>query len=137
MNHITFHVKRSLKLPAIHSFFLRSMENKAIKRILIEYVDQLLAPLGDHLKVVSWFGSTARGKATEDSDIDVLVLTDTEERSLRDTAFDISADISLTHDCVISVLFMSQARYSRMVKAGRLLARNIESDGIRLWQRTE
>jgi predicted nucleotidyltransferase len=111
------------------------MEKDQARQILETFNVRLLTEIGDHVRSIYWFGSTARAEAAADSDIDVLVLADSEDPAMREIAFDISAEVSLAFDCVLSVLFMSFARYAGMKKEGRLLARNIEKEGIILYGR--
>ncbi|MFH0926535.1 MAG: nucleotidyltransferase domain-containing protein [bacterium] len=105
------------------------------KTILKDFTDRLLNQIGERIDTVKWFGSTARGERHRFFDIDVIVISDSEDRQLRNTVFDIAADISLEYDCLLSVIFISFLRYEEMKKAGRLLARNIEREGISLWKK--
>lgn len=112
------------------------MKKELARHILDDFCARMLTEAGEHVRSIYWYGSTARGEAAADSDIDVLVLADTEDRAMREIAFDISAELSLAFDCVLSVLFMSFSRYAAMKREGRLLARNIEREGVVLYGRT-
>lgn len=58
--------------PGLHPLAELLQQDSRATRILRDYVSQL----GDDVKAAAIFGSSARGQATEDSDIDMLLLTD-------------------------------------------------------------
>lgn len=62
------------------------------------------AELGDRLIELRVFGSKARGDATSESDIDVLVVVPTglDRRRLQDEVTDLAFDVNLAHDVYIS-----------------------------------
>ena len=85
-----------------------------IQKILVELRLHFEAIYGDRMVNMILFGSQARNDATVESDIDVMVV-------LRGTVKpgdeisrtgEISAEISLKHDVVISCIFMSAERYA-------------------------
>jgi predicted nucleotidyltransferase len=61
------------------------------------------------------FGSHARGEATENSDIDVMVILKGDVQPSREIArtIDDVADISLVNDVVLSCIFMPEIRYEQ------------------------
>ncbi len=107
-----------------------------VEKIVRTFSDELVKRAGAEIEAIVWYGSTARGDGTPDSDIDVaVVLRNQENERLRRLALDISADLSLEHDCLLMPFLISSARYQEMKQIGRLLIRNIEKDGVRIWQR--
>jgi predicted nucleotidyltransferase len=84
---------------------------------------------GSRLYQVIVFGSVARGTATSDSDIDVLVVLHEKVNpgdEIRCTGRLVS-DISLDHDCVIGCVFIGEEDFHN--RQGPLL-RNIRKEGI-------
>ena len=74
------------------------MPNK-LKNILDEYVQGLFKIIGDDLEQIILYGSYARGDFNENSDIDIMILTDLTDKRLEDffekiveIAYDIECD---------------------------------------------
>jgi len=84
-----------------------------IKKLLKELKDGLVRIYADELKAVYLYGSYARGEASSDSDIDVLVVLKGNfnyiEMLKRSEDFTIS--LCLENDVVISRAFVSEAEY--------------------------
>ncbi|MBM3500409.1 MAG: nucleotidyltransferase domain-containing protein [Armatimonadetes bacterium] len=100
-----------------------------IRPILAELKRRFEAIYGDRLVKLILFGSHARGEATPDSDIDVLVVLkgpvdDWEEGGRTDEA---TADVCLQHGVLIQRLFASEDDYA---VAPISLLRNVRSEGL-------
>lgn len=118
-------------------FHMQAIETDVVQveKIVRAFADELLQRAGDEIEAIIWYGSTARGEGTPDSDIDVaVVLRNPENDRLRRIALDVSAELSLEHDCLLMPFLISNARYQEMKQIGRLLVRNIERDGVWIWQ---
>jgi len=104
---------------------LTEKEKQAVK----ELVDELKKLYGDNLSCVILYGSKARGDATEDSDIDILVvLKNIQNFSLeRKKVKEISWRLSYKYDLLLSIIIRSEQEYMR--KDTPLLI-NIEKEGI-------
>lgn len=70
-----------------------------IKKIVNEFNSKVKLLLGNHLKQTILYGSYARGDFNENSDIDIMILTDLDNRELEifadkivELAYDIEAD---------------------------------------------
>lgn len=68
------------------------------------FTRRVRAELGDRLIELRVFGSKARGDATSESDIDVLVVVPTglDRRRLQDEVTDLAFDVNLAYDVYIS-----------------------------------
>ena len=55
-----------------------------IENIIVEFASKVTALLGNHLKKIILYGSYARGDFNENSDIDIMILTDFADKELED-----------------------------------------------------
>lgn len=78
------------------------------------------------------FGSKARGQATPDSDIGILLIVSDETWQLRDEICDISADVSLKHGVLLDARVIGQARWKHMSEILARLYQNISREAIPL-----
>lgn len=78
------------------------------------------------------FGSKARGEATTDSDIDLLLIVADETWQLRDEICNISADVSLKHDVLLDARVIGEKRWQHMSEIQAGLYQNISSEAIPL-----
>jgi len=90
---------------------------------------QLREAFGERLRDVRLFGSYARGEATEDSDVDVLVLVDDLAPSEAAKVSDIATRVTLETGVTLAPLPLSSARFADLVASGRTLAAEIVRDG--------
>ena len=100
-----------------------------LKAILSELRGRLQSLYGDRLAKVILFGSQARGEATENSDIDVMVILKGDVSPSLEIArtIDDVADISLANDVVLSCVFMPESRYD---KEQSPLILNVHREGL-------
>lgn len=84
-----------------------------LKQILNEYQTQLKGLLGEELHSIVLYGSQARGDAVEGSDIDVLCVMKEpfDYGELIRRTSEVTAEISLKYDVVLSRSFASMADY--------------------------
>jgi len=88
--------------------------------------------LGPDLLALRAFGSFARGAATDESDIDVLVLVREATFGLRRDILDLAADLSIDTGLEISPTVLGSALYRTWRAEERPLVMAIERDGIPL-----
>jgi predicted nucleotidyltransferase len=84
-----------------------------IKEILREFREELEELYGARLKDIILYGSWARGDATEDSDIDLLIILEGEVTpgAEIDRMIDIITELNLKHGVLISVVPISEEDY--------------------------
>ncbi len=111
------------------------MNYKMIQKMLNDFSQNVINQFGDNIDSIIWFGSTARGNAKSDSDIDIAIIVEEENNDIWRKANDIAAQFSLEYDCLISILLISNKRFLEMKKIERLLAQNLEKDGKILWSK--
>lgn len=100
-----------------------------VKRLVDQVKAFLHERYGDGIKRVILYGSYARGEATEDSDVDVLVLTDPSlnPSEVRDSLSDLLYDIILEEGELISVVAVSEERFENYNSPFML---NVKKEGM-------
>lgn len=105
----------------------------AVRDALARLRERLAVRFRERLREVVLFGSQARGDATEDSDVDVLVVIDDLSLDERLEVFRIAYDIDAAGPWVgLSPLAYSTEQARDMRRRERLLFRDIDSEGIPL-----
>ncbi|MBI4316937.1 MAG: nucleotidyltransferase domain-containing protein [Chloroflexi bacterium] len=86
-------------------------------------------------RLIVLFGSEARGDATPESDIDILVVLESDDppvvAALRDAVY----DVMWQHDFsrLISIVTFSRERFEEQKRKGFSFVKNLEREGIILW----
>ena len=91
--------------------------------------DELEKLYGKRLRGVLLFGSAARDKLNEDSDIDIAIILDEipDRFAEHERTGDLGSQISLEYNTLVSFLFVSEADYQK----GRFaIHRRIKEEGI-------
>lgn len=95
--------------------------------------ERLLAELKDEIHSLVLFGSVARGDATDDSDIDILVIMDA-PYATKKRIHEISSDIGLDNEVFIqTVFFTTQGFEKEAITYRSYFAQDIISQGIVLY----
>lgn len=77
----------------------------AIQNVLNRFIDEVKNVLKDRVKKIILYGSYARGDYNNSSDIDILILTDLNDKEINEYSmriWDIAADIEIDKEIVIS-----------------------------------
>ena len=75
------------------------------------------------------FGSSVRGDAGKESDIDVWVCLAELNREIEEALFDIAYDVELKHDCLIDLIAVSEKDLAGKIGISPI-QKNILSEGI-------
>ncbi len=103
------------------------------ERMLVhEIKNKLLDRLGGRLKYFVLFGSRARGDAEEHSDLDLAIVVENLDRSLKREILDVVADCELSYDRAVSSLVFSDEEFEHLRQRERRLALDILQEGIPL-----
>jgi predicted nucleotidyltransferase len=104
---------------------LTEKEKQAVK----ELIDELKKLYGDNLSRVILYGSKARGDATEDSDIDIMiVLKDVKDKSKElEKVIKLTTEIDFRYETLISITLQSEEEY---LKKRSPLLLNVRKEGI-------
>lgn len=95
-----------------------------------EFSARVRTCFGSRLRQVTLFGSQARGEATEDSDVDLLVVLDT-VTVVDGRALDaIVGDIFTRLDVLLSPLLLSAAQFDHLRARERRIVAEIDREGI-------
>ena len=87
---------------------------------------------GNRLQGIRLFGSRARGQGDEESDLDLLVLTRGQDERTKVRIWDAAYEVFSATGIVISPLVLSLDQYERLKSRERLIAMDIEREGISL-----
>jgi predicted nucleotidyltransferase len=107
-------------------------ENAALRT----FVQRILDELGAQVFQIILFGSKARGDSNADSDVDVLILVNEENRRLQERINIIASQISLDYDVLFNPLLIAEARWRQMSRERFSVCRNVERDGVVLFSRS-
>ena len=114
---------------------MEKLQDEKLKKILMELAEMLQEVYRDKLKEVILYGSVARGTATDDSDVDIMVLvdgTDQELRAFEDRLSDVSTDISIKYFKVFSIIDVCYQEYMEWMNISPFY-RNVSEEGVVLY----
>ncbi len=105
--------------------------NESLKPILAELKQRLTELYGERLSQLILFGSQARGDATEDSDVDVLVVLEggKETHEEHERRLDIMCDMNIKYGLLVVPHLMSAERYHTRNSP---LILSVRREGLRL-----
>jgi len=104
-----------------------------VEATLLAFVAGVRERLGARVLAIRLFGSYARGEATEESDVDCLVLLDLADRDADRAITDLAADLTWQiGGVVVSPMVMSAAEFAAWKALERRTPLEIEREGIPL-----
>ena len=104
----------------------------AKREIIMSFARKVRKILGKNLKQVILYGSYARGDYTEDSDIDIMVLTtltDKEIEQIETEIYDLAFDYLMDYGVDISVVIKNEEQFNYWLGALPFYD-NVEKEGI-------
>ncbi|MBM3236093.1 nucleotidyltransferase domain-containing protein [Candidatus Poribacteria bacterium] len=117
---------------------MKQLEYSELFNLLRRFVEKSSASVGNNLLSIVLFGSYARGSASTESDIDVLILLDVERESdkelIRDIAYDLMWDGHFQF--LLCLHFMELAHYQYLTNIGSLFLKNIHEEGVTVWRQS-
>lgn len=90
---------------------LPATDKTHVEKVVRAFAEELVKQLGDEMYEVIWYGSTARGDAEEDSDIDVAVICQSDDAKTEEFIWNLAADLGLDYDAFLDVRVISHARF--------------------------
>ena len=111
------------------------MERENLTIILAELADNIQTLLGEKLDKIILYGSCARGDNTQESDIDVLVMTvcnPEENRKFRRDLNRIFSRVGLKYDVLLSMFLIDKTSYEKRMDVMPFY-QNIQKDGVTIY----
>ncbi len=102
------------------------------RRALEEFARSVRSRLAGNVVAVKLFGSKARGDASPDSDLDVLVVVAGERVRAEDAILDIAFDVNLEYDVYISPRVVERAVFEHPVWRITPFVQALEREGVPL-----
>lgn len=97
-----------------------------------EFVSTTRRALGADLLDVRLFGSRARRRGTDESDVDVALVVSAEGRRRRYDVYDMAFEIGLRHGVDLAPLVIEEVVLDRLRSRERGIATDIDEEGIPL-----
>ena len=113
-----------------------STPSEQVQRTLSDYVQQVTTRYPQDLLSITLYGSQARGDAHPESDIDLFLVVQDNNPTLREGFHDLAWQVQFKHDMVISDIIRSQEQAHQMQTQRFPYYQNIEKEGIVLWKKT-
>lgn len=103
------------------------------ERVTMAFRDNVLKKLSDRVQSIVVYGSLARGEATEDSDIDMLVVS--RDKELREKLSDISYEVDFENDfeTFITPIHLTRDELEHRVNVGSPFILKILQEGVILY----
>lgn len=102
------------------------------RQIAAEFKGRIPVDVLSHVRRMIVFGSRATGKATEDSDLDIIVLVDEKTSDIENRLDDIAYDVMWDHyfKPIISLKVFTEARFKSSLERGFSFYKNVEREGV-------
>jgi len=106
--------------------------NERDRALVVEFKSKLPDDLKAHLRNLIVFGSRAKGEASQDSDLDVVVLVDEKTDEIEKRLENIAYQVMWDHDFnpIISLKVLTESRFSDALSKGYSFYRHIETEGV-------
>jgi len=115
---------------------MKLLNQLELKNILNDLTEQIEPICGDELVQMVLYGSYADGRASAESDIDLLVVLESDNtyivESIRDASYDLMWDNDF--DFIISLHIMTEDHYDLIKRANTSFYQEIIKKGIILWE---
>jgi len=106
------------------------MDNSIQREAIELFSKNIKEKLSSNIKDVRLFGSVVRGTDTPDSDIDILVMVEKDDRDTSDAIMDIVVDINLEYDVVIIPIIITGTHYANPLFRETAFFHNLEFEGV-------
>ena len=111
--------------------------NSREKAALSEFVARLQERYADEVMLVTLFGSKVRGDFDEESDLDVLVVVESDGwRFHREISF-IGSRVSLDYDVNVSPKAVTPTHYRDLQELRTPFFESVQAEGVDLWRSKE
>jgi len=100
-----------------------------------DLAERIVKELGGNIDSIVVFGSIAKKQAGEDSDIDVLIITD--EKEARDKISSIRYEVDLKYDTPTTLIYLTREELEHRIKVGSPFIEDVLKQGIVLYDRNK
>jgi predicted nucleotidyltransferase len=109
-------------------------QRSAIHAAIAAYVQRIAAEYADEVASVTLYGSQARGDASSESDIDLLIVLRSDSPALRQALADLAWQVQYEHHVVISDIVRTAEQWREMQARQFPFYQNVTHEGILLWK---
>ena len=102
----------------------------ADRHLLDRFRTTVMRDFGHVVRDITVFGSKARGEATDESDLDILVLIEAGDWRLKDQIADIAYELAIGTDVVPSVVVYTVAEWDYLDHIGSIFRAAVTRDGV-------
>lgn len=105
-----------------------------VEKIINAFIKKVKEILGDRVKKIVLYGSYARGDFNKNSDVDIMILTDLNEKEIeeyRDKISDIAFEIQLEKEIYISPIIKNIDKYNERINIIPFYM-NVQKEGVEL-----
>ena len=107
-----------------------------VRAAIADYVHKVATDYANEVLSITLHGSQARGEASAESDIDLLIVVRRDTPALRQALIDLAWQVQFEHDIVISDIIRGVEQLDRMQARRFPYYQSIEMEGILLWKST-
>ena len=108
---------------------------KAMYNLIGQYIEEIKKIYGSHVRQIILYGSYARGDFRPDSDIDIMILVDSTEDTIKQKGrmvSDITFDFNLDHDIMIMPIVKNVNHFQYWLPADPFY-KNVKNEGVELY----
>ena len=98
-----------------------------------DFVEEVKGIYKDNLSAIILFGSVARGTATDESDLDIAILVNIDDKEMYEQLLDAVVKLDLENDVVIATTIIEKNQFDAW-KDVLPFYKNINREGIQLWE---
>jgi predicted nucleotidyltransferase len=104
------------------------------KKIVREYIDLIRSRFSSRVREIILFGSRARGDSHSESDVDILIVMDTEDKGIKRQLVDLAWDVMSDNDfkVFISPVIFFNSQYNQYKKWNSSFLYNVFKEGIKI-----
>ena len=97
--------------------------------------NRLVVELGDKIESIVLYGSVAKKKAGEESDLDILIVARDDERGLYDKISRIRTRVDLENNTLTAILYVTSAELEHYARLGSPFVKSVSEEGVILFDR--